>query len=253
MFDQSPYECCLEWGERGAREAAERGDIVVIVDVLSFSSTVVTALHYGAVVYPHPKDDGLRAFADRHGADIIIGRAEAARAGNPTLSPVTFGPAHAGRRFVLCSLNGAVCARIGSVAPALLVGCLLNASAAAREADRLRAASGANVTVVACGEKWEAPRPGENGLRPAVEDYLGAGAILSALGGSRSPEAEVCVGAFRHAEARIAPLVTDCGSGRELAGKGCADDVRHCARLDVYATVPVLDRERFVVAASRGR
>ncbi|MFT9596793.1 hypothetical protein [Mesobacillus sp.] len=43
MFSQSLYECKVEWGRRGAREAAERGDIVIIVDVLSFSSTIVAA------------------------------------------------------------------------------------------------------------------------------------------------------------------------------------------------------------------
>lgn len=53
-FDQSPYEIKLEWGQRGAREASGRGDIIIIVDVLSFSSTVVTALDYGAEIFPYP-------------------------------------------------------------------------------------------------------------------------------------------------------------------------------------------------------
>ncbi|TNJ65126.1 2-phosphosulfolactate phosphatase [Paenibacillus hemerocallicola] len=249
MFDQAPYECRVEWGERGAREAAKRGDIVIVVDVLSFSSTVVTALHHGAVVFPHAKDDTLGEFARRHGAHVILGRAEAATAGVPTLSPVTYGPEHAGRRYALCSLNGAVCARIGGASSALLVGSLLNASAAAGEAARLRGISGAGVTVVACGEKWSDPRQGENVLRPSLEDYLGAGAILQVLGGSRSPEAEVCAGAFRQSKSRIAELVWDCGSGRELREKGYAEDVRHCARLDRYATVPRLHEERFVESA----
>ena len=34
----------LEWGRRGANLAAQRGDVLVIVDVLSFSSAVVTAV-----------------------------------------------------------------------------------------------------------------------------------------------------------------------------------------------------------------
>ncbi|TMV44931.1 2-phosphosulfolactate phosphatase [Paenibacillus mesophilus] len=249
MFDQSPYECRVEWGERGAREAAARGDIVIIVDVLSFSSTVVTALHHGAVVFPHAKDGRVREFADRHGAEVILGRAEAASAGAPTLSPITFGPEHAGRKFALCSLNGAVCARIGAAASALLVGCLLNAGSVAKEANRLRRVSGACVTVVPCGEKWNDPIEGESLLRPSLEDYLGAGAILHALDGSRSPEAEVCAGAFRHAAPRIPELIWDCGSGRELRVKGYADDVRHCSRLDRYATVPRLYEERFVESA----
>lgn len=249
MFDQSPYEGRVEWGERGAREAAARGDIVIVVDVLSFSSTAVTALHHGAIVYPHAKDDKLGEFAAKHGARVIMGRAEAASAGVPTLSPITFGPEHAGQKYALCSLNGAVCARIGGASSVLLVGCLLNASAAAGEAARLRRLGGACVTVVACGEKWSDPLEGENAIRPSLEDYLGAGAILQALGGTLSPEAEVCAGAFRQAKSRIAELVWDCGSGRELREKGYADDVNHCARLDRYAAVPRLHEERFVESA----
>ncbi|GAA3409061.1 2-phosphosulfolactate phosphatase [Paenibacillus hodogayensis] len=249
MFDQSPYESRLEWGERGVREAAARGDIVIVVDVLSFSSTVATALHYGAIVFPHAKDEHLSAFAKRHGAAIINGRSEAAAAGVATLSPVSFHPGHAGSRFVLCSLNGAVCARAGASATALMAGCLLNVSAIAAEAARLRAATGASVTVVPCGEKWTEPLPGENALRPSVEDYLGAGAILHALGGSLSPEAEVCAGAFLQSRGRIAELIWECGSGRELRDKGYGADVKHCSRVDVFTVVPLLREERFEVAA----
>ncbi|MBS4192756.1 hypothetical protein KHA94_21735 [Bacillus sp. FJAT-49705] len=52
MFNLSPYVCRVEWGIRGARNAAERGDIIIIVDVLSFSSTVISAVNYGAIIYP---------------------------------------------------------------------------------------------------------------------------------------------------------------------------------------------------------
>ena len=54
-----------------------------------------------------------------------------------------------------------------------------------------------SVTILACGERWK--QPNEDGeLRFAIEDYLGAGAILSALPAAlaRSPEARVCQGAF---------------------------------------------------------
>ncbi|MDN4594876.1 hypothetical protein [Polycladomyces subterraneus] len=94
MFDQSPFECRVEWGFRGARDAAERGDITIIVDVLSFSSTVVTAVNVGALMFPHPPplNDQAKAFADKVKAELIFGRAEAARLGKPSLSPVSFDP-----------------------------------------------------------------------------------------------------------------------------------------------------------------
>ncbi|WP_139488007.1 2-phosphosulfolactate phosphatase [Brevibacillus dissolubilis] len=248
MFDQSPYACRVEWGQHGAREAADRGDITIIVDVLSFSSTVVTAVSLGAVIlpYPPPLNEQTQAYADQMGAELLFGRAEAARLGRPSLSPVSFGAEQAGKKLVLCSLNGAACTWIAQKVPALLIGSLLNASAVATVANRLQQETGATITVVPCGEKWDAPRDGENGLRPALEDYLGAGAILSKLDGSKSPEALVCIGAFQQAQANIAELLWECGSGRELREKGFGDDVRHIARLDVYETVPRLVGEQFV-------
>lgn len=247
MFDQEPFLVKVEWGKRGAREAAERGDIAIVVDVLSFSSTIVTAIHHHAIVYPYPPpiNEQAAAYADEIGAELLLGRAEAARAGRPSLSPVSFGPRDAEKKYVLCSLNGGACSRLAAGASALLVGSLLNATAAAKYANSLQRKTGASITVVPCGEYWQGGRDGENDLRPGIEDYLGAGAIISGLAGSKSPEALVCEGAFREGRDRIADLIWDCGSGRELREKGFAEDVRHCARLDMYQEVPILDRNHF--------
>ncbi|SEM90135.1 2-phosphosulfolactate phosphatase [Lihuaxuella thermophila] len=249
-FSQSPYRCRVEWGQRGAREAAERGDITIIVDVLSFSSTVVTAVNVGAIIFPHPPplNEQARTYAGQKGAELILGRAEAARLGKPSLSPGSFGPVHSGKKFVLCSLNGAACTWIASKVPALLIGCLLNASAVAEMANRLQLETGADITIVPCGEQWNHVQDGENLLRPSMEDYLGAGAILAELKGSKSPEAEVCIGAFHHAEPNIRELIWDCGSGRELRERGFEEDVRHCARLNVYQAVPLWFHDHFVNA-----
>ena len=42
------------------------------------------------------------------------------------------------------------------------------------------------------------------------------------------------------ARPRIADLLRDCGSGRELWERGYAGDVRHAARLDAFDAVPAL-------------
>lgn len=240
MFNQFPYVCRVEWGRRGAREAAERGDIVIIVDVLSFSSTVVSALNAGAVIYPYPPDLDGKSYAASVGAEYILGRAEAAREGKPTLSPVTFNCSHQNNSYVLSSLNGAYCTWIASKVPALLIGSLLNASAVAAAANKIQQDSGAAITVVPSGEMWNDVRENEDRLRPSIEDYLGSGAILSRLQGDKSPEAQVCVHAFQNSKESLEQLIWDCGSGRELRERGYEDDVRHCGRLDITDAVPIL-------------
>ncbi|RSD26662.1 2-phosphosulfolactate phosphatase [Mesobacillus subterraneus] len=241
MFSQAPFKVKMEWGRRGAREASERGDIVIIVDVLSFSSTVVSALKSRAVIFPYPPDLDGKKFAESIDAEYILGRSEAARAGRPTLSPVSFSEVHRNKRYVLSSLNGAHCCWIVSRVPALLTGSLLNASAAAAAAEKLQQETGAAITVVPCGEMWNDVRENESSLRPSVEDYLGAGAIISRMNGEKSPEAEVCAAAFNGSAGRMKDLVWECGSGRELRERGFAEDVRYCSQLDITDTVPIMD------------
>ena len=84
------------------------------------------------------------------------------------------------------------------------------------------------------------PPAADGALRVALEDYLGAGAILASLRYEQSPEARVCASAFTHSRHDIAALLWECGSGRELRRMGFPEDVRHAAQLNSYDAVPVM-------------
>ena len=91
------------------------------------------------------------------------------------------------------SLNGArVAAHAAAAAhsPVVLLGCLRNAAAVAREvlAEQTRRAARTSVAVIAAGE-LTGREPGAP-LRFAVEDLLGAGAVIDAIG-SGVPAASV--------------------------------------------------------------
>ncbi|MEX2225132.1 MAG: 2-phosphosulfolactate phosphatase [Dehalococcoidia bacterium] len=244
LYAQDGYRCRLEWGWHGARVAADRGDIVVIVDVLRFSSAVATAAQFGAIVYPCELYGDVASLARQH--DAIAGGKTNVAQGDArfSLSPSTFVDAVAGTKVVLPSLNGAMCSIRAQSAPHAFVASLLNASAVAAEVSLLLDASSLDVTVVACGERWG----GENedgALRFAVEDYLGAGAVLAGLRHEQSPEASVCAAAFERSRDDVAALLWECASGRELRAMGLAQDVIDCARVDVYEVVPVLRGGRY--------
>jgi len=239
-WSQDGFRCRLEWGRRGARVAAERGDALVVVDVLSFSSAAVTAVHHGALVYPCAWTDDPQTLAASLGAEAAVSRPDVPNTGRFSLSPPTFTAAKPGDRVVLASPNGATCSRFGRTVPHLLVGALVNARAVADAVAELLAADpDLTVTILACGERWR--QPSEDGeLRFAIEDYLGAGAIIVNLPESlsRSPEAALCEGAFRSAEGSLHDVLWESGSGRELRAAGYPQDVEHAMQLNLYDTVP---------------
>lgn len=235
-FDQHGYRCKLQWGWSGAKQAAHHGDIVVVVDVLRFSSAVAMAAARDVQVIPCAFAADARAIAETVGGVAATRSQER----GPSLSPRSFDGVEAGTRVVLPSLNGAQCSVNASTAPHVLAGSLLNASATARAVKRLLESTALDVTFIACGERWA--NPGEDGeLRHAIEDLLGAGAILAGLEAfSMSPEARLAARAFRHSSPDIDETVLECASGRELRALGRERDVRDCARIDAVDAVPVL-------------
>lgn len=243
-FTQSSFRVRLEWGRRGARVAAARGDILVVVDVLSFSTAVATAIDRGALVRPCADQEEADSVAVEIGGEAAVHRLRAQREGGYSLSPLSFLHAGAGARVTLASPNGATCSRHAAVVPHLFAGALVNATAVGAAVDRLLAARERNATVVACGERWQThSEDGE--LRFAIEDYLGAGAIIAAIGAEKSPEARLAEMAFRGARESIAEIIRDSGSGVELRAKGYGGDVDHAAKLDRYATVPKMREGMF--------
>ncbi|WP_374688487.1 2-phosphosulfolactate phosphatase, partial [Promineifilum sp.] len=87
---------------------------------------------------------------------------------------------------------------------------------------------------------WHEDNHGDRSLRPAAEDLIGAGAIISYLRGRRSPEAEIAVTAYQAAARRLTAFLEACSSGREHAEKGTAADVALAAQLNASDVAPLL-------------
>ena len=225
---QSDWEVRFEWGPAGVE--AVPAEAVVVVDVFRFTTAVDAAVSRGAVVFPYRwKDDSASKYAERVGAVL----ADPGDATGPSLSPVSLLSLGAGDRIVLPSPNGSTCATVASAMGAtVLAGCLRNASAVAKWLND-RATS---VTVIACGERWP-----DGSLRPSLEDYVGAGAIIASLDGRRSPEAAAAAEMWRGAAPHVEDVLLSCTSGKELVARGWGRDLAFALAVDVSRSVPVLN------------
>jgi 2-phosphosulfolactate phosphatase len=237
VYSQEPFECRLQWGPEGARLAAQEGHIVVIVDVLVFSTSTIAAVMQGAQVLPVGSIDEANQAEERWSAVKLFGRATPTPEGW-SHSPVSLKGLPEGIRLVYYSLNGSTCCAAGQGATAVFAGGLVNATAVARAAEAVQRETGRPITVVSCGERWEG---GNRGLRPALEDELGAGAILGALTGTKSAEATAAETLFLAQRERLAALLWDCASGRELRARAYEGDVEFASQVDRFNVVPALD------------
>jgi len=224
---QERYGLRFQWGPLAA--AALAGGVCVVVDVLRFTTAVEAAVTRGVAVYPYRwRDAAAAAFAGSVQALLADGHDPA----GPSLSPSGMDALAPGTSVVLPSPNGSACAILASQAGAQVVaGCLRNAAAVGAWADQ----ADGPVTVIACGETWP-----DGSLRPALEDLLGAGAILAAMTREPSPEARAAMAAFRDAARDLPEVLSQCASGRELTEKGRQADIGYAAQLNVSTTVPVL-------------
>ena len=83
-------------------------------------------------------------------------------------------------------------------------------------------------------------------MRHCVEDLVGAGAVLAALPGTRSPEADLAISAFLNSRRDLVEVISRCSSGRELLEAGFLHDVELAAAYAVSSSAPILVEERFV-------
>ncbi|MFC7306664.1 2-phosphosulfolactate phosphatase [Streptomyces monticola] len=227
----------FDWGPAGAERLAPECACLVVVDVLSFTTAVEVAVEAGTRVFPYAwRDASAASFAAERDAELAVGRRASGPAAPWSLSPAALRRAPFAPRLVLPSPNGSAIAAAAAPGSVVVAASLRNAEAVGRWlAGAGFGTQDRPVAVIAAGERWP-----EGALRPALEDLLGAGAVISAVGaGACSPEASAAAGAYA-STSDVAAAVHDCASGRELAAGGFAEDVAVAVELGVSEVVPVL-------------
>jgi 2-phosphosulfolactate phosphatase len=136
----------------------------------------------------------------------------------------------AGTRLALPSPNGSTLSLATGATPTLTA-CFRNSRAVAIAAAKY----GLRVAVIPSGERWN-----DGSLRPAFEDWVCAGAVISHLKGGLSPEARAALSAYYNVKSDLGNVLKRCGSGRELIERGFEHDVEIASELDVSECAPTL-------------
>jgi 2-phosphosulfolactate phosphatase len=242
-------EVFLKIGVSGAREAAARGDVAVVIDALRASVTITSALVVGVVkVIPVLTVAEARAYVGQEGYLVAGERGgvqiEGFHFGNSPTELWRQAAEVRGKTLVLTTSSGTRCveaARGG--AAAVLAGALPNATVLAQAAFDLAGERGRDIALIAAGVNGQA----------TVEDLFAAHVIAQRLVAMGTVLAEGDWGDDHAAESEAAEVLRSSLSGRKLRGLGYGEDGAFCAQMDVFDVVPIFRDGGFVAFPQRKR
>jgi 2-phosphosulfolactate phosphatase len=220
------------------------GKVVVVLDILFATTTMVTALAHGATeIVPVIDEAAARDYGKRlaGGAFVLAGELYAETlsgfAHPAPLSLIEHGVA--GKTVVYSTTNGTVAMTQCAGAARVYCGALLNAAAVVEQIVNTHPRD--TVLIVCSG----------SGNNFNFEDFYGAGCFVERFAerlGSAADLSDAAKAArmvYRHASAPQALL--DCRVGRMMVSKGLAREVEFACRVDAFDVVPGLDEGRLRV------
>ncbi len=239
MIGQPGTGARFEWGLAGAAELGRSCSVLIVVDILSFTTALDVAVGRGIRVHPFPWGAQADEYADRIGAAVAAERSSISPSRPWSLSPASLVHAPVVADLVLPSPNGsAICAAAGATGTPVVAACLRNAAAVVRWLSHSGYGTAERpIGVIASGERWP-----DGTLRPCVEDLLGAATVLDGLShvpGGLSVEAAITLAALAAVSDPVA-AIRGCISGRELLARNFGQDVDVAVEQDVSTTVPML-------------
>ena len=210
------------WGKKEAENAADRGDIFVVVDALRATSTIVTALACGVrCVRPV-------ALLSECRGELTAAEVDGVKHKDSDLdnSPIPFlNGAHHGAELVLRTSNGTQCvAAAAHTSAEVIAGSMLNATSCGTYVANKARLSGKSVSFVLAGRKGET----------AVEDGIAAASIAKAIGPFTAPEE------FLIPQGEIEKAFLRSTTGEYLLAMDKEEDVKFCVQLDRFNITPIL-------------
>ena len=211
-----PNKHHLCWGIDGLSYYGTSYSAIVVVDVLSFCTTVDIAISRGGSIIPSAIENEclLQSLAEKQNAILAGKRSDP----GITLSPASMQSLQSKQKVLLPSLNGSTLFDLASkFGKPVFAGCIRNSQALAKF---LTIKQYFPILFVAAGEKFP-----NKMLRPSIEDYWGVGSILALLNGEKTIDAQCAEKSFEFVSDNPQKALIACESGQELCTHGYQKDV----------------------------
>lgn len=232
-----PVRVNLELRAGDAPKTVHRRDVIIVIDVLRCTSTIITALTNGAqAVIPAETLKEAREIRKMNPTYLLAGERRGLKPRGFDLgnSPLEFTREKVeGRHIILTTTSGTRALKRSEGARWVLVGALLNARSAAHEALRLAKDERLNITLLTSGRKGEF----------SLEDFICAGAIaeeLKRMNGTKFSDAATAANlTYLTAKDELLNTVQGGEHAQYLTAIGLKGDVEFCCQLNQYEAVPI--------------
>jgi 2-phosphosulfolactate phosphatase len=214
------------------------GKVVIVIDILFATTTMVAALAHGAKeIIPVLDEAAARAEDARRGAGVCVLAGELYAETLPgfvhpaPLALVEHGVK--GRSVVYSTTNGTVAMTLAAGASRVYCGALLNAQ---RLVDHVLATHARETVLLVCSG---------SGNNFNFEDFYGAGCFVERFAARLGPSADLSDAAraarsvFRASE--VPQALLDCRLGRMMSARGLRHEVEFACRTDAFPVVPALE------------
>ena len=217
------------------------GKVVIVLDILFATTTMVTALAHGAAdIVPVLDEAAARDYGDGlpAGGFVLAGELHAETlegfAHPAPLSLLEHGIRD--KTVVYSTTNGTVAMTQCAAAARVYCGALLNAGALV---DRILAEHPRETVLIVCSG---------SGNNFNFEDFYGAGCFVERFAERLGAAADLSDAAkaarLVYRSARTPEALLDCRVGRMMVAKGLAREVEFACKVDEFAIIPALDRGR---------
>lgn len=236
--------------EKGT-EAVKRNDLVIMIDVLRCSSTIITAL-YNGIIEITPVESLEEAIELRKNqSDLILAgernglKPNGFDLGNSPNEFISGSPE--GKKAVITTSNGTKALEKVKNCKWVLVGTFLNSESVVNAAFKLAKEEKSGITILLASSSEDI----------YLEDFICGGLLskkLLSMGANLDDSAYASMLAWNNAKENLNEIIKKSHHGEYLKGIGFENDIDFCLKIDLYPIVPwsnngkigLLPKERFI-------
>jgi 2-phosphosulfolactate phosphatase len=225
----------IELAAKDAYKAARRGDVIIVIDVLRASTSIITSLANGAKsVTPVATLEEAAKLRQEHPDYVLVGEREDRKPEGFDLgnSPAMLTRERLrGKNIILTTTNGTKALIKSKESGWVAVGAFVNAQAVAGRSVEISSRNGTGISLVLAGEK----------NRFSLEDFLCAGAITERFPKNAvelSDKTMAALSAFKGVKHNLLENIRNSKHGQDLAKIGFSKDIEFSCQLDIYGIVP---------------